>query len=97
MADGPVLALMALCEECFLIDHAHWVPESMDESGNATMRLAGVDMPENVSVGSVDVCCQCGSITIVGIYEYRDPTKIYFTTTGEAPQFEMGMQDFGEE
>jgi hypothetical protein len=97
MAGGPVLVPLAVCEECWLIDHSHWQPESMDENGNITMRLLGVDVPEAVVTGSVEICCECGGITVCGIYALKDPSAVYFSRSDEPPQFELGLQDYGED
>jgi hypothetical protein len=97
MAYGPLLIPLAVCEDCFLSDHAHWQPESMDESGSITMRLLGVDVPEKVNTGEVEICCECGSITICGIYEFKDPNAVYFAKDTSSPQFEMDLQDFDED
>lgn len=42
------------------------------------MRLTGVDIPEKHNTSSVDVCCMCGSITVAGIYEMRDPVTVTY-------------------
>jgi len=65
-----------MCEVCWLKDHAKWEPESMDDSGNILMRLSGVDIPQIIHVGSVEVCCSCGQITVCGIYEMVDPKTV---------------------
>lgn len=96
MADDSVLTLMAVCENCWLIDHAHWEPESMDDSGNIMMRLTGVDVPETTSTGVVEICCLCGGITVCGIYELKDPDKVHFADDGKR-EFELEIQDFGDD
>lgn len=45
----------------------------MDENGQILMRLTGVDVPEKINTESVDICADCGSITVSGIYDFRDP------------------------
>ena len=78
MAAEPLLKPLALCEQCWLENHTNWEPQSMDEHGSITMKLVGVDTPDHISLGNVDVCCMCGQITIAGIYEMLDPTEVYF-------------------
>jgi hypothetical protein len=97
MVDGPSLVPMAVCEDCWLIDHSHWEPDSMDDEGNVSMRLTGVDLPETICAGSVEICALCGSITISGIYAFKDPSKAYFTKDADPPQFEIDMQEYGDE
>lgn len=96
MSSGPVLKPMAVCESCWLLDHARWEPESMDNTGNILMKLVGVDVPEKVNTGEVEVCCMCGGLTICGIYEFKDPEKVYFTDENKN-EYELEMQDFGFE
>jgi hypothetical protein len=43
------------------------------------MRLKGVDIPQKYNTQTVEVCSQCGKITISGIYELRDPEADSFT------------------
>ena len=98
MADkGPVLVPMAVCEACWITDHSHWQPESIDENGSVNMRLTGVDLPDSVSLGSVDVCALCGGVTISGIYELKDPNDAHFTASDSPPEFELGLQEYGDD
>ena len=78
MSAEPVLVPLPICELCWLADHTRWEPESMNESGSILMRLAGVDTPEIVETGSVEICCMCGSVTIAGIYSMVNPKEAYF-------------------
>jgi len=71
---------VALCEACWLKDHARWEPESMDSKGDILMRLTGVDVPVKVNTGAVEVCTNCGNITVAGIFEMQDPKVVFFTT-----------------
>ena len=80
MSGEQVQAPMSLCEVCWLKDHARWEPESMDSSGDILMRLTGVDVPVKVNTGAVEVCTNCGSITVAGIFEMQDPKVVFFTT-----------------
>lgn len=65
----------------------------MNESGSILMRLSGVDIPELIEVGSVEICCMCGSVTIAGIYNMMNPKEVYFLDGDRASHdFEF---DFG--
>jgi hypothetical protein len=97
MAAKPAQLPVALCESCWLDDHARWEPESVNEQGNILMKLTGVDSPEIFKPGSVEVCCMCGTITIAGIYEMRDPLTVYFTSDGVIKDFEFNIYDAKDE
>jgi hypothetical protein len=93
MAAEPVLIPLAMCEMCWLEDHARWEPESMDENGSILMQLVGVDSPEIVKIGTVETCCMCGAITIAGIYSMMNPKEVYFLENDKSSSnFEF---DFG--
>lgn len=67
----------------------------MDETGNILLKLVGVEVPQKVNTGEVEVCCMCGAITICGIYEFKDPTKVYFSSdTEDGFELEMTQTDF---
>lgn len=66
----------------------------MDETGSLLLKLVGVDVPQKVNTGEVEVCCMCGAITVCGIYEFKDPEKVYFSgDTDEA--FELEITEYG--
>lgn len=48
----------------------------MDDNGRILMRLTGVDVPQKINNDSVDVCAECGAITVAGIYELRNPEDV---------------------
>jgi hypothetical protein len=87
---------VAVCESCFLLDHARWQPESMDGTGNILMKLVGVDVPIKINNDTVEVCGLCGGITICGIYEFKSEEEIIFEDNGdshyelELPEFDLG-------
>ena len=95
MNSDKTLTLLAVCESCWLIEHSRWEPDSMDSTGSVLMRLLGVDIPDNTSVGSVEVCCLCGGITIAGIFEFRDASRVFFDLDDRFPKFEINGNDFG--
>lgn len=67
-----------ICELCWLIDHTSWEPESMDESGQVLMRMTGIIVPQKLNDGSVELCSNCGSITVSGIFEFKSPSEIQY-------------------
>lgn len=85
---------MAVCESCWLTDHSRWEPESMDSTGNILMKLLGVDVPHKVNTGEVEVCCMCGSLTVSGIYEFKDPQKVHFTDDDDKDKFELEINEY---
>lgn len=66
----------------------------MDETGSVLMKFKGVKVPEKVNDGAVEVCCDCGSITIAGIYDFRDPEKVFFFKNGDQPKYDLDMRDY---
>jgi hypothetical protein len=88
---------MALCEACWLKDHARWEPESMDNKGDILMRLTGVDVPVKVNTGAVEVCTNCGNITVAGIFEMQDPKVVFFTTDNTSTHSLTSLTDKEEE
>jgi hypothetical protein len=78
MAAEPVISPMPVCEACWLENHTKWEPESVDEKGKILMRLKGVDVPEKVNNGNVEVCVVCGGLTIAGIFELKLTSEVYF-------------------
>ena len=50
----------------------------MDAKGKILMRLTGVDVPEKVNNGNVEVCVVCGGLTVAGIFELKLTSEVYF-------------------
>ena len=86
---------LAMCESCWLVENTLWEPESMDENGQVFVRLVGVGMPETIGAETVEVCCMCGELTVVGIYVLRDPDTVPFPETEDTSSFgfEVGISD----
>jgi hypothetical protein len=78
MASEPLSIPVPICEVCWLIDHTVWEPESITESGQVLMRLKGVDIPKKYNTETVEICSECGGITVAGIYDLRDPATLLF-------------------
>lgn len=83
MAGKLAMVPFAVCEECWLSEHSKWEPESIDQTGNILMKLVGIEVPQKTNTGSVEVCCVCGSVTVAGIYEMKDPKTVNFTKEEE--------------
>lgn len=79
MITEPILSPVSVCEQCWLKDHSRWEPESMDAEGQILIKLTGVDVPTKVNTGTVEICYNCGGITVSGIFEMKDPKKIIHT------------------
>jgi hypothetical protein len=105
MASKIAMVPFAVCEECWLSTHSRWEPESMDSTGNILMKLIGIEVPKKTNTGSVEVCCVCGSVTIAGIFEMKDPETVNFTKEEKANEYEYDLthsfldfdDDFGDE
>lgn len=97
MAAEPVISPMAVCEACWLENHTKWEPESVDEKGKILMRLKGVDVPEKVNNGNVEVCVMCGGITIAGIFEMKLSEEVYFFNESFEESFEVPLESTEED
>ena len=84
---------VAVCESCWLMDHAYWEPESMDEAGSILMKLVGVDVPVKINNGTVEVCALCGGISVSGIYEMMDKKDVIFEDNGDN-KYELELPEF---
>ena len=42
------------------------------------MKLKGIDVPQKINNGTVEVCAMCGAVTIAGIYEMKLSSEVYF-------------------
>lgn len=72
MADSrfaPHVAIAAVCEACWLATHSKWEPEGVFENGSISVKLVGVEVPEKVNDGAVEVCSICEAVTVAGIYD----------------------------
>ena len=48
----------------------------MDANGQIVMALKSVEVPTKYNTESVEVCADCGGITVAGIYELRNPEDV---------------------
>lgn len=78
MAAEPIRVPVPVCEMCWLSRHTSWEPESMDSAGRVIMHLTGVEVPKKYNTGTVELCADCGEITISGIYDLRKPEDINY-------------------
>ncbi len=95
MAAEPVISPFPVCEACWMGEHAKWEPESMDKGGRILMRLKGVEVPNKINNGSVEVCAMCGAVTIAGIYELKLNSEVYFSEQRD-PDFEVNINPDNE-
>ena len=73
-----------ICEKCWLKEHTHWEPESVDDTGSILFRLKGVDVPLKYNTGQVETCTACGEITISGIFDQKSTeTKVFKRSPGK--------------
>ena len=61
------------------------------------MRLKGVDVPEKVNNGNVEVCVMCGGITIAGIFELKLTNEVYYLDGSYEESFEVPLESTEEE
>jgi hypothetical protein len=55
-----------------------WEPESVGEDGSIISKLLAVTVPDEISTGQINVCAQCGDITVVGIYAEMEEDDIQY-------------------
>lgn len=60
-----------VCEVCWVKMYSKWEPESVNEEGTVLFKLLEVLVPEKINNGTVEMCEDCGSLTVAGIYEMR--------------------------
>jgi hypothetical protein len=97
MAAEPVISPLPVCEACWLSSHAKYEPESIDDKGRILMRLKGVDVPEKVNSGNVEVCVVCGGLTVAGIFEFRLVSESYYLDSSFEESFEIPFESTEEE
>ena len=69
----------------------------MDEKGKILMRLKGVDVPEKVNNGNVEVCVMCGGVTIAGIFDFKMSSEAYYLDGSYEESFEIPLESTEEE
>jgi hypothetical protein len=57
---------------------ACWEPESVGEDGSIISKLLAVTVPNEISTGQINVCAQCGDITVVGIYAEMEEDDVQY-------------------
>jgi hypothetical protein len=65
----PRVSISPVCEACWLATHSRWEPEGVFENGSISVKLMGVEVPEKINDGSVEVCSVCEAVTVAGIYD----------------------------
>jgi len=81
-----------ICEKCWLKEHTHWEPESVNDDGDILFRLKGVDVPVKYNTGQVETCYECGEITISGIFDRSVGSNQVFRTE---PRKGFGLAEEG--
>jgi hypothetical protein len=66
------------CEVCYIAENSKWEPESVGDDGSLVSKLIAVAVPLKLSPGSINVCCDCGEITIAGIYVEKDEDAVQY-------------------
>lgn len=60
--------LVPQCERCWIDQNSVWELDGVNIDGNVIMRLISVQVPIDLSPGSVVECYTCDRITVAGIY-----------------------------
>jgi hypothetical protein len=66
------------CERCFVDENSAWEPESVGDDGSIISKLLSVTVPLELVTGEINVCCDCGEITVIGIYVEREKNEITY-------------------
>lgn len=76
MSDEPALKLYPQCEVCWIKENARWEPEGVSEEGKIVARLTAISIPLELTPGEIHICCECGEITIVGLFVEKYPYEV---------------------
>jgi hypothetical protein len=68
-----------------------WEPESVGEDGSIISKLLAVTVPNEISTGQINVCAQCGDITVVGIYAEMEEDDVQYEVDP------LGIEDLNTE
>ena len=68
------------CEMCYIAENSRWEAESVGEDGSLVSKLVAVAVPLKLSPGSINVCCECGELTIAGIYVEKDEDQVQYAS-----------------
>ncbi len=93
VSSKKLLSRVPICEACWIKEHAEWEPESIDAEGNILLKLKSIDVPEKVNTGEPDACYKCGSVTIAGIFAFKDPKSSFFPFSSMYENKESGEDD----
>lgn len=92
MSAEQIRAPQPICEECWIKAHAQWEPHSMDNDGNILMKLKDVEVPHKYNLGTVEICSECGKITVAGIFDVPPKPKFSFGVE-TLPETEAGEHE----
>lgn len=73
-----------ICEACWIQENGEWEFYGVTETGALQTVLKHVRMPVLKMSRSLEICCMCGEITIMGIWIRRNPDTVPFPDTSEA-------------
>ena len=79
------------CEKCYVDENSMWEPESVGEDGSIISKLLAVTVPNEISTGQINVCAQCGDITVVGIYAEMEEDDVQYEVDP------LGIEDLNTE
>lgn len=99
MAGKRVISPTPVCEKCWLETHSRWEPQSVGQDGNVLMKLVGVSVPHKLNTGSVEVCAECGGITIAGIFDIRHEERELLSYGEEvhSDAYDYGYEEYDDE
>jgi hypothetical protein len=66
------------CEKCYLEENCQWEPESVGDDGSLVSKLIAVAVPLEIKTGKINVCAQCGDITVIGIYAEMEEDSVQY-------------------
>lgn len=66
------------CEKCYLEENCQWEAESVGDDGSLVSKLIAVSVPLEIATGKINVCAQCGDITVVGIYAEMEEDAVQY-------------------
>lgn len=66
------------CEVCYIKENSRWEADSVGPDGSLISKLIAVAVPLKLAPGSINVCCDCGEITVAGIYVEKDEDSVQY-------------------
>lgn len=66
------------CEVCWIDENSDWEPHSVTQDGKIVARMRAIAVPVELSPSTVQVCCSCGELTVVGLFVDKHPSEVKF-------------------